>query len=171
MRQVWPLPIRAIHWASAALLVAAVPAAFAAQALTETRTDVAEALISGHILAGLALLVLTTARLSARLVLRKPRPLDRPAWQRLASGLRSVLLYALLLAMPLTGILKLTLSGLDVSAFGVDLIPASDPALPLARVLSRAHAILGKLLIALALVHALLALAGRRQVLARMWRG
>jgi cytochrome b561 len=166
----WPAPVRWIHWTSAVLLALTVPAALAAQALTETWTDAAEALISGHILAGLALLVLTTARISARIVFARPSPLPGPAWLQIARGLRSAAFYGLLCAIPVTGILKLSLSGLDVSAFGVVLLPAGEPVLPLARALSRTHEVLAYLLIALASLHAAVALLGRREALGRMWR-
>jgi cytochrome b561 len=166
----WPAPVRWIHWTSAVLLALTVPAALLAQALTETWTDAAEALISGHILAGLALLVLTTARISARIVFARPSPLPGPAWLHIAHGLRSTAFYALLCAIPVTGILKLTLSGLDVSAFGVVLLPAGEPVLPLARASSRTHQVLAYLLIALASLHAGAALLGRREALRRMWR-
>jgi cytochrome b561 len=166
----WPAPVRWIHWTSAALLALAVPAALLARALTETWTDAAETLISAHILAGLALLVLTTARISARIVLARPAPLAGPAWLRIARGLRSAAFYALLCVIPVTGIFKLTLSGLDVSAFGVSLLPAGQPVLPLARASSRTHEVLAYGLIALALLHAGTALLGRRDALGRMWR-
>jgi cytochrome b561 len=166
----WPAPVRWIHWTSAVLLALTVPAALFAQALAETWTDAAEALISGHILAGLSLLVLTTARISARVVFARPSPLPGPVWLRVARGLRSAAFYALLCAIPVTGILKLTLSGLDVSAFGVTLLPAGVPVLPLARASSRTHEVLAYVLIALALLHAGAALLGRRAALGRMWR-
>jgi cytochrome b561 len=165
----WPAPVRWVHWTSAALLAFAVPAALLAQALTETWTDAAEALLSAHILAGLALLVLTTARISARIVLARPAPLGGPAWLRTARFLRSAAFYTLLCVIPVTGIVKLTLSGLDVSAFGVSLLPAGPPVLPLARAASRSHEVLAYALVALALLHAGAALLGRREALARMW--
>ena len=170
MSDSWAAPIRWIHWTSAILVLLTIPAAFAAQALTETWTDAAEALISAHIVAGLALLVLTAARLSARLVLPRPPTLPGPPWMRAARGLRSLALYLLLCALPVTGILKLTLSGVDVSAFGASLFPAGEPVLPLARAMSRAHEVLAKVLIALALLHAGASLLGRREALRRMWR-
>jgi cytochrome b561 len=165
----WPAPLRWLHWASAALVAATIPAAFLAQALIEARTDTAEALISAHILAGLAILVLTLGRLSLRLVLPRPDPLARPAWIRAAAAARSILLYALLLALPVTGILKLTLSGFEIAPFGIVLIQAGPAVLPVAQALDLAHAILGWTLIAVALLHAAAALHGRRAMMARMW--
>jgi cytochrome b561 len=148
----WPALIRFLHWTTAVLALVMIPAAFAAQALTEVDTDRAEMLVGLHMLAGLVILVLTLARLSARLVLPRRR-LPRARLLAVLAGLRTAAFYALLLALPLTGVLKLTLSGLDVAPFGVTLIPAGDTAPALARQLNAAHAVMGKAFIALALVH------------------
>lgn len=170
MSERWPGPIRLIHWATALFALVTIPAAFAAEALAEIDMDRAEALASLHILIGLAILALTLVRLACRA--RLPAPDTAPGWSRRLAGLRSALLYALLLALPATGILKLTLSGLDVSAFGVTLIPSFETAPALARGLNLAHAWLGKAFIALALLHAAAALLPRggrgRPTLGRM---
>jgi cytochrome b561 len=156
----WPVPIRILHWTTTALAFLMIPAVFAAQALTEIDTDRAEWLVSAHIAAGLTILLLTLARISARLVLPRPKPWRRPWIMALLAGLRTAAFYVLLIALPLTGILKLTLSGLDVSAFGVTLIPSGQAAPQLARTLNATHAWLGKAFIALAVIHIAAALAG-----------
>jgi cytochrome b561 len=158
----WALPVRAIHWATALLAAVMIPCAYAAQALTESDTERAETLVGIHIAAGLSILVLTVARLAARLALPSPLPADDRGWPRLATGIVSALFYTLLVALPLTGILKLTLSGLDVSALGMAIVPAGDIAPQAARIAKTAHEWLGKIFIALALVHAAAALLHRR---------
>jgi cytochrome b561 len=158
----WALPVRAIHWATALLAAAMIPCAYAAQALTESDTEWAETLVGTHVAAGLSILVLTAARLVARLALARPAPADERAWPRLATGLVSAVFYALLIALPVTGILKLTLSGLDVSAFGMVIVPAGDIAPWAARMSKSAHEWLGKVFIALALLHAAATLLHRR---------
>jgi cytochrome b561 len=160
----WPAPVRILHWTTAILALVMIPAAFAAQVLTEIDTDRAEMLVGVHIASGLTILVLTLARISARLVLPRPNPLPRSRIRALLAGLRTAAFYTLLLALPLTGILKLTLSGLDVSAFGVTLIPSGDTAPRLARTLNAAHAWMGKAFIALAIVHIAGALYDRGDV-------
>lgn len=161
-----------IHWITAALVVITIPAVFAAQALVETDTGRAETLVGIHVAAGFSILVLTLARLGSRLLQPAPRPLDGPRWQRRVVTLATVSFYALLVALPVTGILKLTLSGLDVSAFGVTLIPAGETAPALSRLLKTGHEWLGKAFIALALVHVAGAILHRRMfgtdVLGRM---
>jgi cytochrome b561 len=157
LRQRWPAPIRIIHWATALLALVTIPAVYAAKALTEIDTDRAEMLVGLHIAIGLTILVLTLARIAARLVLARPPPALRPLWLRAAGAARSVAFYALLLALPMTGILKLTLSGLNVSTFGLVLIESGGTAPHVARALNAVHATLGKAFIALALLHAVLA--------------
>jgi superoxide oxidase len=157
----WPLPIRIIHWSTAGLILVMVPAIYAAMALTEADTNRAEALASLHIVCGFAVLILTLARLAARISFRRPLPALPSLPLRLIAGSITVLIYALLLAMPLTGILKLTLSGLDVSAFGIVLVPSGERVPALARFCNRAHEWLGNGLITLALVHAAAALLHR----------
>jgi cytochrome b561 len=158
----WALLLRVIHWITAALAVVTIPAVFAAQALVETDTDRAEMLVGVHVVAGLAILGLTLVRLGSRLFQPAPRPVDGPPWRRRIVTWVTISFYALLLALPLTGILKLTLSGLDVSAFGMALIPAGETAPALSRALKTAHEWLGKAFIALALVHMAGAMLHRR---------
>ena len=158
----WPLPIRILHWATALLVLTTVPAIYAAMALAETDTDLAENLAGLHILCGLAILALTLSRLALRLALPAPPGADQHPALRAAAGLVTGILYGLLVALPITGILKLTSSGLDVSAFGFVLIPSFGRAPALAKALNTAHEWLGKALIALALAHAAMAILHRR---------
>lgn len=146
----WPWPLRALHWLTAGLVAVMVPAVLAAQVLTETATDRAEDFVSMHILCGLAVLALTLPRLALRLYLAARR--TTPSAPVLAR-LRSILFYALLLVLPLTGIFKLTLSGLDVMAFGHTLIAAGGHAPGLARRLNSAHAWLAWSFLALIALH------------------
>jgi cytochrome b561 len=167
----WPLALRLLHWTTAIILLVTIPVVYAAMALTEIDTDRAEALASLHILLGLAILVLTLTRLAARYLLPRPAPAAK-GLPRLLAGIATVSLYVLLLALPITGILKLALSGLDVSAFGVTLIPSGPRSPALARTLNVAHAWLAKGLIALVLAHAAAAILHRplfgRTIIRRM---
>jgi cytochrome b561 len=128
-----------LHWLTAGLVAAMVPAVLMAQALTETDTDRAEHLAGLHILCGLGVLALTLPRLAIRLFAAPPLLETTPPLRALAR-LRALVFYALLLTIPLTGIFKLTLSGLDVMAFGWTLIPAGQTLPGLARRLNTAHA-------------------------------
>ncbi len=153
MSQRWPLPIRLIHWLTACLVLLAVPAVVVAQALTEINTPIAERLIETHMAAGLAIAVFTLARLSLRLVLTRPDEPPSALTLRLLVRAGTIAFYGLLLLLPATGILKLTLSGLDVSVFGMTVVPSSTSAPAIARALNRLHEILGWLLVATAVLH------------------
>ena len=158
----WPGPIRVLHWATAVLVVVTIPAIYLAQALTEERTDAAEHLASLHILLGLIILAATLLRLALRIALPAPPPAGPGLLLRRLAALATAAFYTLLLAIPTTGILKLTLSGLDVSAFGVVLVPSPWRAPALARWLNRAHEWLANALMALAVAHAAMAVLHRR---------
>ena len=67
-----------------------------------------------------------------------------------------------MIALPLTGILKLTLSGLDVAVFGAVLVPSLWRAPDMARWLNRVHEWLAMALIGLVVLHAAAALLHRR---------
>ena len=153
MSRRWPRALRLLHWLTAALVAIMIPAVLAAQALTETDTERAEQLIGLHMLCGLGVFALTVPRLTIRLVVEAPPPLETAPLLRAASRLRSPIFYALLLVIPLTGIFKLTLSGLDVMAFGQTLIRSGKTSPDLARWLNMAHAWLAWTFLALILLH------------------
>jgi cytochrome b561 len=128
---------------------------------------------------GLSILVLVLLRLAWRAV--DPRPLEPPAtprWQALAARLGHALLYVLLFAVPLSGWLFDSASGLrPLYWWGLGPVPSltggADPTLkPLAH---EAHEWLFWLLVAVAAGHALAALAHhvllRDDVLRRMLPG
>ena len=133
------------------------PFVYGAIALTEVDTDAAERLISLHIVCGFAILALTILRILARLTLPRPAGMTGGRILTFAASSTAILLYGLLLALPVTGILKLTLSGLDVTAFGTIIVPSFHRAPGLARTLNSVHAWLGNGLIVLGLAHAAMA--------------
>ena len=152
MSRRWPRSLRLLHWLTVALVAVMIPAVLAAQALTETATDRAEQLVGAHILCGLGVFALTLPRLIIRLCTTAP-PFEAAPLLRALAGLRAPVFYSLLLAIPLTGIFKLTLSGLDVMAFGRTLIRAGQTLPGLARGLNTAHAWLAWSFLALVLLH------------------
>ena len=153
MSRRWPRSLRLLHWLTVTLVAVMVPAVLAAQALTETATDRAEQLVGVHILCGLGVFALTLPRLAIRLWTTAPPSLEAAPPLRALAGLRAPVFYTLLLAIPLTGIFKLTLSGLDVMAFGRTLIRAGQTLPGLARELNTAHAWLAWSFLALVLLH------------------
>jgi cytochrome b561 len=114
-----------------------------------------------HMSFGLLLLAFMVARLFARTTSEIPAPaatLPRPF--RVASSLAHILLYALLIATPLVGMGLGFYQGRDVSFFGLFSIPspvAADRAF--GRQVEGVHEWLANALVALAIIHALAALA------------
>lgn len=77
-----------------------------------------------HKSTGLTVLALTLLRLGWRLFAGAPKAEPMPRWQRLAAHGSHVMLYALLLAMPLTGWLFNSASGFPLKWFGLVRVPA-----------------------------------------------
>jgi cytochrome b561 len=112
-----------------------------------------------HKSVGLTVLALSLARLAWRLYAGAPIAVPMPRWQRIAAHASHFGLYALLLAMPLSGWLFNSASGFPLKWFGLVKMPALaayDPALKqLARGL---HENLGWALLGVAAIHAVAAL-------------
>lgn len=110
-----------------------------------------------HKSTGLLVLALVLVRIGWRLYAGKPRPLPEvPAWQRRVAGVTHALLYILMLAIPLSGWLYDSASGLRplrwYGALEVPKLAAPDEGL--AEVARDAHEWLFWVLLALVIVHA-----------------
>jgi cytochrome b561 len=122
---------------------------------------------------GVTVFLLAIVRLAWRIGHPAPPSVAMPAWQRRAAAASHVLLYALMLAIPLSGWLYSSATGVQVVYLGLvalpDLVP-KDKAL--AGALKTAHVTLNFTLLALVLVHAGAALkhhfVDRDRVLSRM---
>jgi cytochrome b561 len=166
---------RAAHWASALAVVAA----FALGQLGEEFGKANEAtLVFAHVQAGLAVLALLAIRLAWRFVDPAPPPVASrfDPWASRAATLGHWALYALLLAVPLAGLVVLFARGQPLNVAGLAEIASPwvrDRAL--ARSAKEIHEILSDALIALAALHALAALAHhyvfKDATLRRMLRG
>jgi cytochrome b561 len=122
---------------------------------------------------GITVFLVTLVRLAWRLAHPVPPPAGLPAWQRRAAVASHVSLYVLMLAIPLSGWIYSSASGVQVVYLGVIALPnlvAKDNAL--AAVLKSVHFALNFTLLALVLVHAGAALrhhfVERDRVLLRM---
>ncbi|MCE6960652.1 cytochrome b [Cereibacter sphaeroides] len=106
---------------------------------------------------GLSLFALTLARLSWHLLSPPPAPLSEgvPRWQVTAARAVHWMLYALLLAIPLSGWIASAATGIDVVLFGrLTLPPIVPPSETLDRLFFRVHGVLTSLLAVLILLHA-----------------
>ncbi|MBM3613726.1 MAG: cytochrome b, partial [Alphaproteobacteria bacterium] len=110
-----------------------------------------------HVGAGALVLALSLLRLFWRAVNRAPpMPADTPAWQRRAASLAHVALYALTLAVPLSGWAARWFEGRPVSPFGLFGLPAPMAAnRALAERAGDLHEVLANLLLAVVAAHVL----------------
>jgi cytochrome b561 len=122
---------------------------------------------------GITVFLVTAARLAWRFAHPVPLPLGLPAWQRRAAAASHVSLYALMLAVPVSGWLFSSASGVQVIYLGLIALPnlvAKDA--ELAATLKAVHFALNFTLLALVLLHAGAALrhhfVERDRVLLRM---
>ena len=164
-----------LHWAVAGLIAAQYALANLAEFAAEAGAQVRQiALLANHKSLGISILALALVRLAWRAAHRPPPlPAAVPRWQAVASKVSHGLLYALLLAMPLSGWLMSSASAYSVSWFNLFQLPdltAPDPALK--EVFEGIHETLAWLLASVAGVHILAAfkhaLIDRDGVLRRM---
>lgn len=103
---------------------------------------------------GLTVAILIVLRVVWRLTHRAPElPPTIPAWQRGASKLVHGLLYALMVAMPLSGYLQSMYSSYDTKFWGMILPRLADADKGLREQFSEVHEILAFTLIALLVLH------------------
>lgn len=113
---------RALHWSTAVLVIAMIPAGFSLLSLPAGPIQDAGFLL--HRSSGVLLFVLTAARLGWRLAHPPPRlPASIPAAQRAIAHAVHVALYALLFAMPLVGWWATSAYGAPISVFGLFVLP------------------------------------------------
>ena len=166
---------RAFHWLTVALLLVIIPMGLIMGRLP--RGTLQNTLFITHESLGLTILALTLARFLWRLGHRPPPPsADLNQLERVASGGVHVLLYAILIIMPVTGYLFVTLSDIDLSYFGIVHVPAlTEPDKPLGKTFGAIHMTLQWAIYALAAMHIGAALHHyffrHNEVLARMLPG
>lgn len=160
-----------LHWLIAALIVANLLVGFFHEDFDK---PLRAALMGFHKSTGIAILVLSLARLAWRLTHRPPAydSVMRP-WERGLARAVQVLFYVLLIAMPLTGWLLSSTGtrpvGLWYGLFDVPRLPAASSTHDL---WEESHELLGYTMLALLILHVAGALkhhfAGHRHLLRRM---
>jgi len=163
----------AFHWTIALLVIVNLVIGIGHEAIPALR-----AWMGAHKAIGITVLALTLARVAWRLTHRPPPlPLGTPAWERVAAHATHWSLYALMLAMPLTG--WALVSGPEatrpLSWFGLFDVPLLPVAGATADAADKVHGLLGWLMLALVVLHVAAALRHhlilRDHVLARMVPG
>lgn len=115
--QKWPVISRLLHWISALLLLMTW-----ALILLYYNTD-NSLYIDLHKAFGNSILFWMVARLINRILIKAPPPVPMPKWQVIISQLNHFALYALLIAMPIAGLLMSVYGGRPVNIFGLFEIP------------------------------------------------
>lgn len=114
----WSLGSRIFHWISLLLLIVT-------WVMIELNDDaMTEDYMSLHQSFGLSVLFWTVARLINRILAKSPYTLPMPKWQTAISHLTHALLYVLLIAMPIAGLLTVLYAGETVSFFGLFDMPS-----------------------------------------------
>lgn len=169
----FPLSMRIFHWGMAALLLSLI---LAGLAMVQSLQPWQVTILALHKAFGVVALIAVILRLINRM--RQPipaLPADLPAWQKLAARGSHVLLYAAMIAMPVSGYLMQSAAGRAVDIFGLfSLPPLMSPNLALYGVFREAHGWIAYALIALILVHIAAALqhglVRKDGVLKSMWK-
>jgi cytochrome b561 len=110
-----------LHWVVAAIVLAQFPLGWWMQEIPKQPPGPRAEMFNLHKSIGIAVLALMVARLAWRLGHRPPVLPPMPRWQSIAARSTHWLLYAMLIAMPLTGYLGSAFSGYPVKFFGVTL--------------------------------------------------
>lgn len=149
----------AIHWLSAALIVAQIWLGFTFDDLPKGTAERAF-YFDWHKTVGVFILLLALARLGIRLMRPAPAfPDDTPAWHSAFATWAHRLLYFLMIALPLTGLMLASKGGATTGLkWGLEF-----PTIPLAG-LGEAHEVLAFAMIGLLVIHVLGALRNQISV-------
>ncbi|HTQ74357.1 MAG TPA: cytochrome b [Burkholderiales bacterium] len=119
----WSAAAKLFHWGMALLIFAQIALGLLAVSwrLSPTKLD----LFVWHKSTGMLILALLALRLAWRLSHRVPAlPLEMPAWERAGARVSHFLLYTLMLALPLTGWVISSASGVPFRIFWTIPLPA-----------------------------------------------
>lgn len=161
----------ALHWITAALIVANLVLGVSMVGLPISPRKLSWYVVHKSI--GITIFMLTSLRLAWRALHPHPAPVAMPAWQRRAAAASHALLYALLFAIPVSGWVYSSATGVQVVYLG--LIPLPDLVAKnraLGDVLRLVHVGLNMLLVTVVCVHVAAAVrhhvVDRDRVLVRM---
>ena len=160
------------HWVLAALIPFQIGVGW--YMLSIEHTPGSAAYFALHVSLGLTAALLIALRLMWRLNNRPiPLPATLPAWQVKVANLTHVLLYILLVLMPITGFLGVSVSGEPIAFFGIPLPVWTSGNDTLKEQFFTAHSIIAWALVALVSLHVLGALkhllVDKDGVFGRMW--
>jgi cytochrome b561 len=172
--EAWGAPAKLFHWVMAALILAQIALGIAAANWRISPTKIE--LFVWHKSIGVLILVLVALRLVWRLANTTPALPSMPAWEALAARVSHALLYALMIALPVTGWIVNSAANIPFRIFWLVPLPAIvAPDEALADQVADVHGWLSGLLAVVLVVHVAAALrhhfVKRNTVLARMLPG
>jgi len=149
----WGAPAKLFHWAMAALIFAQIALGLAAVSWHVSPTKLN--LFVWHKSTGMLILALLALRLLWRLSSRVPAlPAEMAAWERMGAHLSHFLLYALMIALPLTGWVIASASNVPFRIFWTLPLPAiAAPDKAVADLFASVHGWLVALLAAVLFAH------------------
>ena len=146
--------VRQLHWAIAGMIVLQYLLAKLADLAGESAESGELVLLANHRSIGMTILALALLRLVVRYRVPEPPALNMPGWQKTASELSHLLLYALLILLPVTGWLMSSASAASVNWFNLAIVPdLVSPDARLAEVLEDVHETFAKILLVMAGLH------------------
>lgn len=141
-----------LHWAMALAILLAWGGMQLAEALQRGPTKVL--VVGSHALLGLGVLALLLPRILARLLGRRPAPPDgAPDWEHRLAAATHLLLYALMLALPLSGIVTAMTGRVPFELPGLGAIPNLLATSGLRRAVKEVHELLANGLLAVVAMH------------------
>lgn len=145
------------HWATAVLIATAIGLGWIFEDME--RGPLKGELFAVHVAVGLTVLALALVRIAWRYANATPALAGQPAaWERIAARAGHVALMAMLVIMPLSGILMVVGGGHELAFFGLTLIPASGQEIEALNGAGHViHGLGANLLIALIAIHILAA--------------
>jgi cytochrome b561 len=164
-----------LHWASAILVLGLFASAWSLSLAADAA--MAASLLTLHRSLGVTLWIVAAGRLAWRLrfAVRPPLPREVPAFQRFAAAANESLLYAAMLAQPLTGLGQTLARGKPFRLFALEAPKLMARDKPLAGLFHQIHELTAWLLLALIAAHVGAALyhrfVRRDGVLKSMWPG
>ena len=109
-----------LHWLIAALILTQIGLGWYMNEWLPDHSAAQDRITTLHISVGLTTLILIVARIIWRLVHRPPpQPAGLPAWERLLAGVTHFLFYLLMLALPLTGWLLVSVHPDPIQIWGL----------------------------------------------------
>jgi len=132
-----------IHWLMLLLFIA-VYASIELRVFFAKGTDLRESFKTWHFMLGMLVFLMVWLRLAARM--SGPAPVINPQpphWEHLSAKLMHLALYALMIAMPLSGWLMLSASGKVIPFFGLQLPALISENKDLAKQIKEVHELVG----------------------------